>query len=64
MSRLQDRLRGGWAGQMIGVSYGAPYEFRARGKTIDQPLRQWKPEFVWNSLRQEFKANHMVLVTC
>jgi hypothetical protein len=38
---------------MIGVSYGAPYEFRARGKTIDQPLRPWKPEFVWNSLRQD-----------
>ena len=26
---LEDKVRGGWAGQMIGVSYGAPTEFKA-----------------------------------
>ncbi len=25
---LRDKIQGGWAGQMIGVSYGAPTEFR------------------------------------
>lgn len=25
---LRDKIEGGWAGQMIGVSYGAPTEFR------------------------------------
>ena len=29
---LEDKIRGGWAGQMIGVSYGAPTEFRSNGK--------------------------------
>lgn len=48
-----DRLRGGWAGQMIGVSYGSVYEFRSLGKTITGPIRPWKPEFVDNSLQQD-----------
>lgn len=30
-----DKVRGGWAGQMFGVTYGAPTEFRARGSTYD-----------------------------
>ena len=30
-SVLEDKIRGGWAGQMIGVSYGAPTEFRSNG---------------------------------
>jgi hypothetical protein len=25
---LLDRIRGGWAGKMVGVTYGAPTEFR------------------------------------
>jgi hypothetical protein len=33
---LLDKIRGGWAGQMFGVVYGAPTEFRARGVTYDQ----------------------------
>ena len=32
---LIDKVRGGWAGQMFGVIYGAPTEFRARGTTYD-----------------------------
>ena len=33
-STLLDKIRGGWAGQMIGVSYGAPTEFRYLGEII------------------------------
>ena len=40
---LEDKIRGGWAGQMIGVSYGAPTEFRARGKIIDGEI-PWSPD--------------------
>jgi hypothetical protein len=50
---FRDRMRGGWAGQMIGVSNGSVYEFRALGRTIDGPLRPWKPEYVENSLQQD-----------
>lgn len=38
-----DKMKGGWAGQMIGVSYGAPVEFRARGHIDDEELPAWKP---------------------
>ena len=29
---LKDKIAGGWAGKMIGVTYGAPTEFRLRVK--------------------------------
>ena len=35
---LEDRIRGGWAGKMIGVSYGAPTEFRSNGPINDGAL--------------------------
>lgn len=40
---LKDKIRGGWAGQTIGVTFGGPYEFRFQGTFIGdyQPL-------VWN----------------
>ena len=40
-SALEDKIRGGWAGQMIGVSYGAPTEFRSNGKIIEGNLNKW-----------------------
>ena len=36
---LEDKVRGGWAGQMIGVSYGAPTEFRSQGKILEGELK-------------------------
>jgi len=40
---LKDKIKGGWAGQTIGVTFGGPYEFRFQGTFIGdyQPL-------VWN----------------
>lgn len=37
---LQDKIRGGWAGQTIGVTFGGPYEFQFNGTFIGdyQPL--------------------------
>ena len=49
---LEDKIRGGWAGQMIGVSFGAPTEFRFKGRTIDGPIA-WKPENVANAIDQD-----------
>lgn len=31
---LQDKIKGGWAGQTIGVTFGGPYEFRFNGTFI------------------------------
>ena len=50
---LRDRIEGGWAGQMIGVSFGAPTEFRYREKIIEGALPEWKPQNVANSLNQD-----------
>ena len=49
---LADRIRGGWAGKMIGVSYGAPTEFRSNG-AINEGAITWSPERVSNALGQD-----------
>ncbi len=53
VEQFRDRLQGGWAGQMIGVSFGSIYEFKSNGKPILGPLREWKPEFIANSINQD-----------
>jgi hypothetical protein len=52
ISELKDKIAGGWAGKMIGVSFGAPTEFRARGTTYDEKLT-WEPGRVNNSISQD-----------
>jgi hypothetical protein len=49
---LEDKIRGGWAGQMIGVSYGAPTEFKSNGK-INEDVLKWSPERVENAIDQD-----------
>jgi len=49
---LEDKIRGGWAGKMIGVSYGAPTEFRWNGRINDGEIT-WSPERVSNALNQD-----------
>src|SRR3990172_3123419 len=52
LQTLEDKIRGGWAGQMIGVSFGAPTEFRSNGKIIHGNL-PWTPVRVSNALVQD-----------
>ena len=49
---LEDKIRGGWAGKMFGVSFGAPTEFRSMGKINERNLA-WSPEHVNNALGQD-----------
>ncbi len=49
---LEDKIRGGWAGKMIGVSYGAPTEFRSNGRIFEGEIT-WSPERVSNALGQD-----------
>jgi hypothetical protein len=49
---LRDRIQGGWAGQMIGVSFGAPTEFRAMGRINEAELK-WSPDRVSNAIGQD-----------
>jgi hypothetical protein len=53
LAELRDRIQGGWAGQMIGVSFGAPTEFRSNGKINESELPPWNPGRVSNSLNQD-----------
>ncbi len=54
LADLRDKIEGGWAGQMIGVSFGAPTEFRYVGEIIpEEKLPAWKPERITNSLGQD-----------
>ena len=47
---LRDKIRGAWAGQMIGVVYGAPTEFRSMGKINQAPI---KPFELSNAILQD-----------
>jgi len=49
---LKDKIAGGWAGKMIGVTYGAPTEFRAQGKMYTDSIK-WKPSDVRGSIWQD-----------
>lgn len=49
---LRDKIAGGWAGKMIGVTYGAPTEFRARGVTFEDSIK-WKPADIEGSKWQD-----------
>jgi len=47
MSEYRDRMEAGWIGQMVGVGWGGPTEFRWQGVIIpaeDMPV--WRPELV------------------
>jgi hypothetical protein len=49
---LKDKIAGGWAGKMIGVTYGAPTEFRAQGKIYSDSIK-WKPKDIMGSMWQD-----------
>ncbi len=48
-----DKCAGAWAGQMLGVCYGSPYEFVSNGKPIEEPLRPWTPDRIEEALQQD-----------
>jgi ADP-ribosylglycohydrolase len=52
IEQLRDKIAGGWAAKMIGVSYGCPSEFVALGQTYEKKLA-WEPGHVDNSLIQD-----------
>jgi len=47
LSEFRDKMKGAWLGQMIGVGYGAPTEFKVTGAIIpDAQMPPWKPSMV------------------
>lgn len=54
LSVLQDKIKGGWAGQTIGVTYGGPTEFQYKGSMIPDNQRiHWDKDY----LKQTFENN-------
>jgi hypothetical protein len=49
---LKDKIAGGWAGKMIGVTYGAPTEFRAQSRIYRDSIK-WKPSDIKGSMWQD-----------
>lgn len=47
-SVLLDKIAGGWAGKMVGVTYGAPTEFKYLGKIIEDSI-PWEPKKIENA---------------
>ena len=53
-SELEDKIKGGWIGQMVGVAWGAPTEFCYRGAMIPESnVPAWSPEMVNNAFDQD-----------
>ncbi len=49
---LRDKIKGGWAGKMIGVSYGGPTEF-IYNSVINEDVIKWNPASVKNSIWED-----------
>ena len=49
---LKDKIAGGWAGKMIGVTYGAPTEFRAQNRIYADSVK-WVPANSKESMWQD-----------
>jgi hypothetical protein len=48
-----DKMKGGWAGQMVGVGWGGPTEFKAQGRMLSaEEMPDWTPEMV-NQFQQD-----------
>ncbi len=50
---LMDKIKGGWAGQVIGCTYGGPTEFRYNGTMIQDYI-----PIVWDDTRMEWYYNN------
>jgi hypothetical protein len=49
----RDKMKGGWIGQMVGVGWGGPTEFKWKGEIIPaDKMPEWKPDMV-NQFRQD-----------
>lgn len=52
MQNYEDKVRGAWAGKMIGLSFASPYELVNKGEILDFPLKSWNPVLVESSLKK------------
>ncbi|MDH7568108.1 MAG: ADP-ribosylglycohydrolase family protein, partial [Armatimonadota bacterium] len=54
VSAYRDRMAGGWIGQMAGVAWGAPTEFKFRDQIIpEEKMPAWRPELINGAYGQD-----------
>ncbi len=47
VSEYVDKMKGGWIGQMAGVGWGGPTEFKWQGRIIpEDQMPKWRPELI------------------
>ncbi len=47
LAEYKDKMKGGWIGQMAGVGWGGPTEFKWQGEIIpEDKIPEWKPEMI------------------
>ena len=53
LDEYRDKMTAGWLGQMAGVGWGGPTEFRAKGHILPaQRVPKWRPQMI-NQFRQD-----------
>ncbi len=53
LAEYRDKMAAAWTGQMVGVGWGGPTEFRAKGRILrDDEMPAWKPAMV-NQFQQD-----------
>lgn len=54
VKEYRDKMKAGWIGQIAGVSWGAPTEFKFADKIIpEDQMPAWKPEMINNAFGQD-----------
>ncbi len=54
VKEYRDKMKAGWIGQISGVSWGAPTEFRFRDKIIpENAMPNWQPRMINNAFNQD-----------
>ena len=54
LSEYRDKMKAGWVGQMAGVTWGAPTEFKFKDQIIpEDKVPVWKPALINDAFRQD-----------
>ncbi|MBQ9873590.1 MAG: ADP-ribosylglycohydrolase family protein [Thermoguttaceae bacterium] len=54
VAEYRDKMKGGWIGQIAGVCWGAPTEFRYQNRIIpEEELPKWTPDMINNAFGQD-----------
>lgn len=54
LREYRDKMMGGWVGQMVGVAWGAPTEFKFKDRIIpEDKVPVWRPEMINDAFGQD-----------